>query len=90
MKKLAIVLFTLSACANNALQTGTPREVFIAAVAAGGCKVDGEAEARAVERATGLSKSELGKITRELWAEGKVKPAPNGGFILNTGPCLKT
>lgn len=82
------IVLALSACATAPSGTAD-RQKFDTAIAAVGCKVDSDEVALQVEAMTGLTPDQLGDLVVAYWEEGRMQEAPNGGFILTTGPCAK-
>ena len=80
----------LAALAAPALAQPTETEIdrFIAAVEAVGCEVHTDADARAVEEATGFSDAMLAEIVDVLLASGRAEVPPSmEGLRLTTGGC---
>ena len=68
--------------------TDTEIDRFIAAVEAVGCEVRSDADAVAVEEATGFTDAKLAEIVEVLLANGRaVVPASMEGLRLTTGAC---
>ena len=61
---------------------------FIAAVEEIGCRVETDAQAQAIEQATGFGDAKLAEIVALLLETGRaVIPATMEGFVLTTGGC---
>jgi hypothetical protein len=88
MKRVLAGVCVLALTGSAAAATEAQVAAFVAAVEAIGCVVETDAQAVAVEQATGFDEATLGEIVTVLLETGRaVIPASMEGLRLTTGGC---